>query len=77
MIEKGDIYEHYKGNLYRIIGVGRHSETLEAVVIYQALYGDFGVWVRPLEMFCEQVDLQGKQVARFKKVDGAQRSSKS
>ena len=67
-MEEGDIYEHYKGNLYQIICVGRHSETLEAVVIYRALYGDFGVWVRPLNMFLEQVDLNGKSIARFKKV---------
>lgn len=52
-MEKGDIYEHYKGHRYQIIGVGRHTETLEEVVIYRALYGDFGVWVRPLNMFLE------------------------
>lgn len=47
------LYRHYKGQNYRVLGVARHSETEEALVIYQALYGEFGLWVRPLEMFTE------------------------
>ncbi len=71
MIKQG-IYRHYKGKLYKIIGVGRHSETLEEVVIYQALYdGEFGkkaIWVRPLKMFMEDVEIEGKKVPRFELV---------
>ena len=64
------IYRHYKGKLYRVIGVGRNSETLEEVVIYLALYDndEFGkdaLWVRPLSMFLESVEIDGKKVPRF------------
>ena len=59
------IYRHYKGQRYRVLGTARHSETLEPLVVYQALYGDFGLWVRPAAMFCESVELQGRTVARF------------
>ncbi len=65
-LEKGGIYEHYKGLLYKLISVGRHSESLEEVVVYQALYGNRDIWVRPLEKFLEHVDLDGKKVSRFK-----------
>lgn len=61
------IYEHYKGNRYKIIAVGRHSETLEEIVIYQSLYGSGDFWVRPLNSFLETITLpQGQQVLRFK-----------
>lgn len=59
------IYRHYKGNLYQVLAVARHSETLEELVVYQALYGDFGVWVRPLKMFLGDVDVEGVQQSRF------------
>lgn len=49
----GGIYRHFKGNLYRVEGVARHSETSEEMVVYRALYGDGGLWVRPLSMFTE------------------------
>ncbi|MEJ0062175.1 MAG: DUF1653 domain-containing protein [Alphaproteobacteria bacterium] len=64
MIKQG-IYRHYKGNLYRVVGIGKHSETLEALVFYQALYGDHGYWVRPLAMFTENIVHEGEAVARF------------
>lgn len=59
------LYRHYKGPEYRVLGVARHSETGEQVVVYQALYGEFGLWVRPLEMFAGEVELDGEQVPRF------------
>ena len=59
-------YEHYKGNRYEVIGVAKHSETLEEMVVYRALYGEHGLWVRPLEMFSETIKIEGKLVPRFK-----------
>lgn len=63
------IYEHYKGSRYRVLGTVQHSETEEWLVLYQALYGSCGFWVRPLEMFCEQVLIAGKSQPRFKLVE--------
>lgn len=59
------LYKHYKGNLYRVIGLSRHSETLEELVVYQALYGDYGLWVRPRAMFLETVVINGIDTDRF------------
>ncbi|MDD4600146.1 hypothetical protein SDC9_04046 [bioreactor metagenome] len=64
MIKEGT-YRHYKGNEYRVLFVAKHSETEEAMVVYQCLYGDFGYWVRPLNMFEEEVEIAGKRVRRF------------
>jgi hypothetical protein len=58
-------YRHYKGNRYEVIGVARHSETEEQLVVYRALYGDRGLWVRPLAMFEEPVVVDGSEVPRF------------
>lgn len=58
-------YRHFKGNEYEVIGIARDSETLEDTVVYRALYGDGELWVRPLSMFCEQVERDGKTVKRF------------
>jgi hypothetical protein len=60
------IYEHYKGLCYKVLAVAHHSETLEELVVYQALYGEGGVWVRPLSMFLEHVMINGKSQPRFK-----------
>ena len=65
------IYKHYKGNLYEVIDVAKHSETEEEHVVYRTLYGDFSVWVRPLAMFIETVELDGQQIARFEYVEDA------
>ncbi|MBA2369777.1 MAG: DUF1653 domain-containing protein [Candidatus Protochlamydia sp.] len=67
-IEIGSFYEHYKGHCYKIIGIAHHSETLEELVVYQALYGDGGIWVRPLVMFLENIVLDGQSKPRFKLV---------
>ena len=58
-------YRHYKGNEYEVIGVARHSETLEELVVCRTSYGDFGLWVRPSTMFTESVKLNGPSVPRF------------
>lgn len=62
---KTGIYRHYKGNLYQVLHTACHSETGEWLVVYRALYGDYGVWVRPVVMFGEQVTIDGKDVPRF------------
>lgn len=64
MIKSG-IYKHYKGNEYKVITQARHSETLEDLVVYQALYGERGFWVRPLKMFLENVKLGENIIPRF------------
>lgn len=60
-------YKHYKGNNYEVIGVARHSETLEELVVYKALYQEEGknLWVRPATMFLEEVEIDGKKTPRF------------
>jgi hypothetical protein len=58
-------YRHYKGNEYQVVGVARHSETEEPMVVYRKLYGDGSMWVRPLEMFTEHVKIDGVEVPRF------------
>ena len=59
------IYRHYKGNLYQVLHTAHHSETEEALVVYRCLYGEYGVWVRPLSMFTETVEVEGKEIPRF------------
>ena len=61
-------YRHYKGNDYEVIGVATHSETREPMVVYRPLYGEMGLWVRPLKMFMEDVTVDGKTVPRFAKL---------
>ncbi|MCF6206932.1 MAG: DUF1653 domain-containing protein [Sulfurovum sp.] len=63
-VKKG-IYRHYKGNEYEVLMVATHSETEEPMVVYRALYGDYGYWVRPLEMFTQKVEVNGEMVERF------------
>lgn len=62
-------YRHYKGNDYEVVAVARHSETLEPVVVYKALYGEGGLWVRPYTMFSEHVVIDGRPVRRFAPVE--------
>ena len=58
-------YRHFKGNLYEVIGVARPSETQEEMVVYRALYGEYGLWVRPAAMWTETVDRDGYHGPRF------------
>ncbi|NLS97598.1 MAG: DUF1653 domain-containing protein [Planctomycetaceae bacterium] len=61
-------YRHYKGNEYTVVGVARHSETEEELVVYRQEYGNHGLWVRPKDMFLESVEVVGKAVPRFEYV---------
>lgn len=63
---KPGIYRHFKGNQYELIGTARHSETLEPLVVYRALYGDRGLWVRPATMWTEHVQQDGYSGPRFR-----------
>jgi hypothetical protein len=62
------LYEHYKGMRYEVLGTARHSETLEPLAVYRALYGDFGLWVRPAAMFLEAINIDGVCQKRFQRI---------
>ena len=62
-------YKHFKGNEYEVIGIAKHSETLAEMVVYRALYGDGGIWVRPIEMWNETVERDGKVFKRFEYIE--------
>ena len=62
------LYRHYNGNLYEVVDTVRHSETLDPLTLYRALYGERGLWVRPAAMFMEEVEVNGIQQPRFAKV---------
>ena len=59
-------YEHYKGKQYKVLGIAKHSEILEEFVVYKALYDNDELWVRPLKMFLEEVEVNGQKIPRFK-----------
>ena len=61
-------YRHFKGKEYEVTGIARHSETEEPMVVYRALYGDYGIWVRPAEMWNEVIERDGRTFRRFEKV---------
>lgn len=65
---KPGLYRHYKGNDYRVVGLARHSETLEPMAVYEALYDEGGLWVRPAGMFMETVEIDGGRLKRFTRV---------
>lgn len=62
-------YRHFKGNMYEVLFIAKNSETLEDMVVYKALYGDGGIWVRPASMWNETVERDGKQYKRFEYVE--------
>jgi len=62
-------YRHFKGKEYEVIDIARHSETMEEHVVYRALYGDFGLWIRPANMFFETIVRNGKSMARFSYIE--------
>lgn len=68
MIKPGK-YRHYKGKEYEVIGLAKHSETLEDLVVYKALYGEGQMWVRPMKMFEEKVVVDGVEVPRFEFIE--------
>ena len=61
-------YRHFKGNIYRVLHIAKHSETLEDIVVYQAMYGERGIWVRPKTMFEEEIERDGRTFRRFEPV---------
>lgn len=63
------IYRHFKGNLYEVVAVAKHSETLEDMVVYKAPYGDGNVWVRPLSMWDEVIERDGNKFKRFELIE--------
>ena len=69
-------YRHYKGNQYEVVGFAKHSETLEDMVIYRALYGEGGVWVRPLSMWENLIEVDGKTVKRFEYIGARDNSER-
>lgn len=68
-IKIGMKYRHFKGKDYLVLHVAKHSETLEEMVVYQALYGERGIWVRPLEMFLGKKEVDGRLINRFEEID--------
>ena len=68
MIQPGR-YRHYKGHDYEVIGVAMHSETEQEFVVYRALYGEGGLWIRPADMFSEMVQVEGRWVPRFLRLE--------
>ena len=67
----GREFRHFKGNFYQLEGFANDSETLEKMVVYRALYGERGLWVRPVKMFFETIERDGKRMKRFEPVDDA------
>ena len=61
-------YRHFKGMEYLVLHIAKHSETLEDMVVYQALYGEYGIWIRPLSMFLEQIERDGKIINTFEEI---------
>ena len=70
------VYQHYKGHYYEVLDIARHTETLEEMVVYRALYGDKELWVRPLKMFLEQIEVNDTIISRFQYISANNDSKK-
>ena len=68
IVMTAEYYRHFKGNVYRVLHIAKHSETLEDMVVYQAMYGEKGIWVRPRAMFEEEIERDGKTFRRFEPI---------
>lgn len=68
-IKINGIYRHYKGNKYKVIAIGRHSDSLEQLVVYQALYGNNEIWCRPISMWNDDINFDGKIQKRFQIIE--------
>lgn len=68
-IKLGKLYKHFKGGEYLVLHIAKHSETEELMVVYQPQYGDKGIWVRPLDMFLSQKEVNGVLINRFEEMD--------
>ena len=73
LVKEGAIFKHYKGNLYEVVSIGRHTESCDLHVVYKALYDDskYGanaIWIRPLSMFLEKILVDGKETSRFERI---------
>lgn len=69
VIKIGSKYKHFKGKEYLIINIAKNSETMEDMVVYQALYGDKSIWVRPLGMFLDYINVKGSSIRRFQEIE--------
>ena len=72
----GKYYRHFKGNIYKLLHIAKHSETLEDIVVYQAMYGERGIWVRPKSMFDEVIERDGRLIKRFTEITDEEATSK-
>ena len=75
VIMTGKYYRHFKGNVYRVLHIAKHSETLEDIVVYQAMYGEKGIWVRPKAMFEEKIERDGRTFRRFEPISDEEAES--
>ena len=69
MLKINGVYRHYKGKYYRVITIAKHTETDEKLVVYEALYGEHDVWCRPLNMWSDMIEIDGKQLNRFEYIE--------
>lgn len=73
----GKYYRHFKGNIYKLLHIAKHSETLEDIVVYQAMYGERGIWVRPKSMFDEVIERDGRLIRRFTEITDEEAKAKA